>query len=157
MFRFMQLALLFTAVSAFTQPTFVRRQIAVASPTARHILLSDEETANILKTADDCVHGECSIDDVGMLISELKDTEKELNSRLVKVTKMIQDLEHVNEKDERKTTEVKQFVKEMLSVFNHGKTGHYPIGFTGDIGDGPTTAYDALPPKKWVDPKKKKA
>ena len=90
-----------------------------------------------------------------MLVSELRDTERELNSRLVKVSKMIKDLEHVNEKDERKTNEVKQFVKEMLSVFNHGKTGHYPIGFTGDIGDGPTTAYDALPPKKWTDPKKK--
>ena len=130
-------------------------QIAVASPTARHILLSDEETSQILKTADDCVQGECSIDDVSMLVSELKDTEKELNSRLVKVTQMIKDLEHVNQKDERKTNEVKQFVKEMLSVFNHGSTGHYPIGFTGDIGDGPTTAYDALPPKKWTDTTKK--
>jgi hypothetical protein len=90
-----------------------------------------------------------------MLLSELRDTEKELNSRLGKVTKMITQLQQVNEKDERKTSEVKQFVKEMLSVFNHGKTGHYPIGFTGDIGDGPTTAYDALPPKKWVDTSKK--
>ena len=25
----------------------------------------------------------------------------------------------------------------------------YASGFTGDVGDGPTTAYDALPPKKW--------
>ena len=26
---------------------------------------------------------------------------------------------------------------------------HFATGFSGDIGDGPTTAYDALPPKKW--------
>jgi hypothetical protein len=129
--------------------------MAVASPTARHILLSDEDAEKMFKTADDCVQGECSIDDVGMLISELKDTEQELNSRLVKVMKMIKDLEHVNEKEERKTSEIKTFVKEMLSVFSHGKTGHYPIGFTGDIGKGSTTAYDALPPKKWTDTKKK--
>jgi hypothetical protein len=31
----------------------------------------------------------------------------------------------------------------------------FPSGFTGDIGDGPTTAYDALPPKKWTNPDKK--
>jgi hypothetical protein len=129
---------------------------AIASPTARHILLSDEETAQILKTADDCVQGECSIDDIDGLLSELRDTENELKDRLVKVTKMISELQHVNEKDERKTSEVKQFVKEMLSVFNHGSTGHYPIGFSGDIGDGPTTAYDALPPKKWTDTSKNK-
>lgn len=26
----------------------------------------------------------------------------------------------------------------------------YATGFSGDIGSGPTTAYDALPPKKWA-------
>jgi len=29
-----------------------------------------------------------------------------------------------------------------------------PSGFSGDIGDGPTTAYDALPPKKFKADKK---
>lgn len=111
--------------------------------------MSDEETAQILKTAGDCVKGECAIGDVDRLLSELKDTEKELNVRLEKVTNMIGHLQQVNAKEERKTTEVKEFVKDMLSVFSHGKTGHFPIGFSGDVGDGPTTAYDALPPKKW--------
>ena len=29
------------------------------------------------------------------------------------------------------------------------QSGGLPISFSGDIGDGPKTAYDALPPKPW--------
>jgi hypothetical protein len=29
------------------------------------------------------------------------------------------------------------------------QNGKFAMGFSGDIGDGPTTAYDALPPKPW--------
>lgn len=31
----------------------------------------------------------------------------------------------------------------------------FPSGWAGDVGDGPTTAYDALEPKKWKPADKK--
>ena len=36
-----------------------------------------------------------------------------------------------------------------FSFSSSGQDGKFAMGFTGDIGDGPTTAYDALPPKPW--------
>jgi len=102
--------------------------------------LNEEETASILQQANDCAEGECSIDEVSELVFELKEQEKEMKERLDKVKKMIADLEHINAKEERKTDEVRNFVRDMLRVFEHGGKS-FPIGFSGDIGDGPTTAY----------------
>ena len=117
--------------------------------------MTDEETENILQAAADCAEGECSIDDVSELIYELKQQEKEMQSRLDKVMNMIAHLQHINAKEERKTDEVRAFVKDMLRVFSSEKPMYFPTGFAGDIGDGPTTAYDALPPKKWKPADKK--
>lgn len=118
------------------------------SSTARQILLTDDETNSILESAAGCVDSECSVDEISNLIAELKEQEELLNERLDKTMNMISHLQHINEKEERKTDEVRSFVRDMLRVFEHGHAA-YPIGFSGDIGDGPTTAYDALPPKKW--------
>ena len=92
---------------------------------------------------------QCTIDDVAGLLYELKEVESTLEERLSKVNSMIEHLEHINAKEERKTDEVRAFVKDMLRVFDHGGKMFAPTGFSGEIGDGPTTAYDALPPKKW--------
>lgn len=123
-------------------------QIAVSN-TARHVLLTDEETDAILQSADECAAGECSIDDVAELIYELKEQEKLLEERLDTIMNMISHLQHVNEKEERQTDEVRAFVRDMLRVFDTEKPGFFPAGFSGDVGKGATTAYDALPPKKW--------
>ena len=42
-----------------------------------------------------------------------------LEQRLSKVMNMIAHLQHVNEKEERQTDEVRAFVKDMLRVFAH--------------------------------------
>ena len=123
-------------------------QPAVSS-SARFIILSDAETDSILKSAADCAEGECSVDEVADLVRELKDQQLVLEQRMTKIMNMIAHLEHVNEKPERQTSEVRAFVKDMLRVFAHEKTAFPASGFSGEIGDGPTTAYDALPPKKW--------
>ena len=111
--------------------------------------MSDEETTAILTSATECAEGECSIDDVQELIYELKEQEANLKERMDKVMNMISHLQHINEKEERKTDEVRAFVRDMLRVFDTEKPMYFPTGFSGDIGDGPKTAYDALPPKKW--------
>jgi hypothetical protein len=133
----------------------VNPQASVSSTTARYVILTEEETASILQSASDCAEGECSIDDVAELIFELKEQRKEMQTRLDRIMNMIADLERINAKDERKTDEVRAFVKDMLRVFSTDKPMVFPTGFSGDIGDGPTTAYDALPPKKWVPEGKK--
>jgi DNA repair exonuclease SbcCD ATPase subunit len=119
------------------------------SSTARSILLSNEETSQILQSADECAAGECSIDEVADLVADLKEQEKLLSERLEAVMNAVAHLQHLNAKKERKTDEVRAFVKDMLRVFDTSKPMAFPTGFAGDIGDGPTTAYDALPPKKW--------
>lgn len=117
--------------------------------------MTDEETDAILKSAADCSMGECSLDDVSSLVADLKAQEKILAARMDSITKMIANLQHINEKEERKTDEVREFVRDMLRVFNTEKP-MFPIsGYSGDIGKGSQTAYDALPPKKWTDPSKK--
>lgn len=102
---------------AYTSLSFLQQ--VVAPTTARYVILSDEETQGILKSAEECAASECSVDDVASLIEELKIQEGILSERLVKIMNMIAHLQHVNEKKERKTDEVRQFVKDMLRVFSH--------------------------------------
>jgi hypothetical protein len=85
---------------------------------ARPVLLSDEETQSILQHGFDCVDSECSVDDVEELITNLKAQQNILNERLVKVMNMVAHLQEVNQKEERKTDEVRSFVQDLLRVFN---------------------------------------
>jgi hypothetical protein len=153
--------------------------MVMPSTTARHIIMTDEETENILQSAQDCVNSECSIDEVDDLLQVLKSTEKDLEDRLEKIMNLVGQLQHINQKEERQTDEVRQFVKDMLRVFSHdvsiavvtdfrpkspfdGIIAHtwffllfqqkplvFPAGFSGDISKKSLTAYDALPPKPW--------
>lgn len=149
MFRLTAVALLLASTKAFAPSTPALKTAAPASSsTSRFVILSDSETDAILKSASECAEGECNMDDVSTLVNDLKDQQKEMERRLSKINDMIYQLEQVNKKDDRKSDEVRQFVKDMLRVFSHDP--QHPIGFSGEIGDGPTTAYDALPPKKWT-------
>ena len=126
----------------------------VTSITAQNAFLSEEETMTVLNKSTECIESKCSIDEVDELLTVLKDTEKELEGRLQKIMNAISHLQHINDKEERKTDEVRAFVKDMLRVFNTDKPLVFPTGFGGDVGKGAQTAYDALPPKKWVNPEK---
>eukprot|EP00977_Amphora_coffeiformis_P001308 scaffold270_cov166-Amphora_coffeaeformis.AAC.3 len=115
--------------------------------------MSEDETEAILKTVEDCAERtQCGVEDVSALLDELKTQEKEMTARLESMGKLIEQLKQINSKgDARKADEVRAFVQDLLRVFEHGGKG-FPVGFSGDIGDGPMTAYDALPPKKWKKP-----
>jgi hypothetical protein len=97
---------------------FMLQAPVVTSPVARHLILTDAETNALMSKGEDCAAGECSIDDVAELIAELKETEKALEERLEKIMNMVGHLQHINEKEERKTDDVRQFVKDMLRVFS---------------------------------------
>ncbi|KAL3916199.1 MAG: hypothetical protein SGILL_005287 [Bacillariaceae sp.] len=119
--------------------------------------MSQEETSNIMHKAEDCVEGECSLDQIDDLILILKDQQKELFDRVTQVKEMVQTLETVNSKaDDRSVDEVRETVRAIFRVFQMGDKASgndypnlsKPTGWSGDVGKGPTTAYDALPPKQ---------
>merc|ERR1712007_182682 len=114
--------------------------------TARNLIMTEDEITAILDKAHGCVESECAVDDVDDLIAELKGQQKVLSERLEKIMNVVSHLQHANTKEERKTDDVRAIVKDMLRVFTT-QDGKFAMGFSGDIGDGPTTAYDALPPK----------
>lgn len=124
----------------------------------RLALMTPEEAEIVLKKAGDCADGECTVDEVSDLIAVLKGQQKEIYERLVDVKKTIYDLEHVNVKADRQTDEVKETVRALFRIFSLGDKSsgnNYPslskpTGWSGEVGDGPQTAYDALPPKKYV-------
>ena len=155
MYRLVNILALFVAANAFTVPTVTKqnflstRTVTGPSSSARFILLTEEETEAIMTKATGCAEGECSIDDVNELIVELKDQQKLLEDRLSTVVSMVDKLKALNEKEERKVNEVREYVRDFLRVFTNDKPFVTPAGFSGDIGDGPTTAYDALPPKPY--------
>ena len=112
--------------------------------------MSDEEQEAILQTVQDCEeHTQCGVDDVSSLLEELKWQEKEMTARLESMGDLIDQLKRLNKAEERNKDEVRAFVSDLLRVFEHGGPAFSPSGFSGDVGSGPMTAYDALPPKKW--------
>jgi len=160
MFKLPTILAFLAAANAFTVPSVTRsnflstRTVAGPSSTAKFILLTEEETEFIMTKATDCADGECDIDSVNGLIGDLTDQQGLLEDRLKQVVNMIEALKQLNEKDQRETDEVRQYVRDLLRVFSNDKPMFNPSGFSGDIGDGPTTAYDALPPKKFKADKK---
>jgi hypothetical protein len=119
-------------------------------------LMSASENAAVLKHADDCYNGECSIDEVSDLIHVLQEQQKELHDRVNDIKGMIKSLDTVNAQDDRKVDEVRETVRAIFRIFQLGDKASgndypslsRPTGWSGEVGDGPTTAYDALPPKR---------
>ncbi len=122
--------------------------------TAQNVLLSEEDTQNILQTAHECAEGECSVEDVSELIAELKIQQKEMSTKLEEIMNMVAHLQALNggggagSKEQRNKEDVRAYVRDLLRVFDTSSTG-FAAGFSGDIGDGPTDAYKALDPKPW--------
>jgi hypothetical protein len=119
--------------------------------------MTQEETENLMHKAEDCVAGECSLDQIDDLIDILKSQQKELYERVNQVKEMVETLEKVNSKsDGRNVDEVRETVRAIFRVFQMGDKASgndypklsKPTGWSGEVGRGPTTAYDALPPKK---------
>jgi hypothetical protein len=120
-------------------------------------LMEPEEVDKLMTQANDCADGECSLDDVTELISILKEQQSEIYQRVEKIKGMIKSLEEVNKRDDRAVDEVRETVRALFRVFQLGAKASgndypalsKPTGWSGEVGDGPKTAYDALPPKPY--------
>ena len=108
--------------------------------------------------ANECLESECSLDEVDGLIDALKTQQRELQKRVDDVASMISSLEKVNNAGSgREVDEVRETVRAIFRIFQLGDKASgndypaltKPTGWSGEVGSGPTTAYDALPPKKW--------
>eukprot|EP00554_Chaetoceros_debilis_P010821 CAMPEP_0194108032 /NCGR_PEP_ID=MMETSP0150-20130528/7805_1 /TAXON_ID=122233 /ORGANISM="Chaetoceros debilis, Strain MM31A-1" /LENGTH=152 /DNA_ID=CAMNT_0038796623 /DNA_START=34 /DNA_END=492 /DNA_ORIENTATION=- len=148
MSKFTTFAILALAASAnaFAPASFPAR--TAVSSTAQKVLLSEEDTAAILGKAHDCAEGECSVDDVSGLIAELKEQQHDMSARLEEMMNMVAHLQKINVDETRKKDEVREYVRDLLRVFDTSSSG-FATGFSGDIGKGSTTAYKALNPKPW--------
>lgn len=119
--------------------------------------MTPEETEAIMKHASDLVEGKCETEEVKQLIQVLKEQQKELTVRVDKVNSIIKSLEVLNTRKDRKADEVRETVRAIWRIFQLGdkaSNNDYPklsraTGWSGEVGDGPTTAWDSLPPKKW--------
>lgn len=111
-------------------------------------IMTPEETEAILNKAEDCSEGECSLDDVTELIAILKEQQKEIYDRLTDIKASVKSLEYVNAAEDRKVDEVRETVRALFRVFQLGDKASgndYPSlmkasGWSGEVGDGPTTA-----------------
>lgn len=119
--------------------------------------MTPEETEAILKRAEQCADSECGLEDVSELVNVLKSQQKELYDRVEKIKKTVDALEKVNKEEDRPVDEIRETVRAIFRVFQLGDKASgndypalsKPTGYSGDVGDGPQTAWDALPPKKW--------
>merc|ERR1719464_1658292 len=148
MLRLAVLSVLAAGSNAFMCPSASALPVRLHSKTTCNLIMSEGEIAAILGKAEDCVESECAVSDVDDLITELKDQQKVLNQRLETIMNVVAHLQQANEQEKRKTDDVRAIVNDMLRVFTT-QEGKFAIGFSGDVGDGPKTAYDALPPKPW--------
>ena len=120
--------------------------------------MSRAEQEAILTQAQECHDSECSVDQVDDLIAALKAQQKELSERVNQVKAMRESLESVNGRNDRPVDEIRETVRAIFRVFQLGDKASgndypslsKPTGWSGEVGSGPTTAYDALPPKKWT-------
>lgn len=120
-------------------------------------LLAQEDVEALFAKGEECMDAECDVDSVSNLLEHLKYQEKELNDRVAEIKKIVTSLENVNQKDEREVDEIRETVRAIYRVFQLGDKASgndypalsRPTGYSGEVGKGPTTAYDALPPKKW--------
>ena len=112
---------------------------------------------NVLGHVEDCVDTECSVEDVDQLISRMKKEQEDLTDKLARVRTMIKSLETVNGRDENVITETMRAIFRLFQFGDEASGNDYPAlsnppGWTGEIGDGPKTAYDVLPPKPYKKP-----
>lgn len=121
--------------------------------------MSEQETAAILQSGEECVESGCSVEDVTALIKDLREQKEVLTDRQVKIMNTIQKLqiaignkvesssETVVHKKKEERDEFKLFVRDLLRVFSQEKPDFPPSAL--DFGKGPFDAYDVLEPKPW--------
>jgi len=119
---------------SYRTPTFraLSEKALLASPTKLGLMTPEEEVA-IMTSATDCAEGECSLDEVDALISELKEQQATLSKRVGEMEGLIKNLKSLNTKDDREVDEVRETVRAIFRVFQLGVSTTYS-SFSEDEG-----------------------
>lgn len=133
---------------AFTRPS-------IATPRTALNLMSATQIDSIIVEAESCAEGECALDEVESLISNLQNQQSMLSKRIEEIDGLVKDLEHINGRDDRPVDEVRETVRAIFRVFALGDKASgndypslsKPTGYSGETSGGGKTAYDVLPPK----------
>ena len=78
------------------------------------------EIEGVMAEAEACAEGECALDEVESLISNLQDQQSLLSKRIAEIDTLVTDLEHINGKDDRPVDEVRETVRAIFRVFALG-------------------------------------
>lgn len=81
------------------------------------------EIDSIISEAESCAEGECALDEVESLITNLQGQQSSLSKRIAEIDGLVKDLEHVNGKDDRPVDEVRETVRAIFRVFALGVSG----------------------------------
>ena len=95
--------------------------------------MSATEIESILAEAESCAEGECALDEVEGLITNLLAQQSELSKRVEEVDGLIKELEQVNGKDERPVDEIQETVRAIFRVFALGVSGCIMYFTGGDV------------------------
>lgn len=87
--------------------------------------MSATEVEAIIQEAESCAGGECAVDEVDSLITNLQEQQSLLSKRIEEMDGLIKDLEHINGKDNRPVDEVRETVRAIFRVFALGVSEHY--------------------------------
>lgn len=145
------------ALCATSTDAFAFSSTKLASPKTNTALnlMSTAEIESIVLAAETCAEGECALDEVEGLISNLQDQQSLLSKRIEEIGGLVKDLEHVNGQDDRPVDEVRETVRAIFRIFALGDKASgndypslsKPMGYSGETSGGGKTAYDVLPPK----------
>eukprot|EP00970_Alexandrium_tamarense_P005668 scaffold932_cov207-Alexandrium_tamarense.AAC.20 len=83
-------------------------------------LMSAKEIDYIMSEAEQCAAGECALDEVESLITNLQSQQSLLSKRIGEIDTLVKDLEHINGRDNRPVDEVKETVRAIFRVFSLG-------------------------------------
>ena len=107
------------ALCATSTQAFAPAPTSIRSPTAQN-LMSAQEVKSIMDEAESCAQGECALDEVEGLITNLLSQQSQLSKRVAEIDVLVKELEHANGRDERPVDEVKETVRAIFRIFQMG-------------------------------------
>ena len=82
--------------------------------------MSVAEVESIMREAESCAEGECALDEVEGLITNLLDQQSLLSKRITEIDLLVKDLETANGSDNRPVDEVRETVRAIFRIFAMG-------------------------------------
>ena len=98
---------------------FSRPSLAVRGSAALN-LMTAAEIDSIIQEAEGCAEGECALDEVEALITNLQGQQSMLSKRIEEIDGLVKDLETTNGMDDRPVDEVRETVRAIFRVFALG-------------------------------------